>query len=285
MQHDEKIVLKKELIAAERVMELWSVSDSELIEEIKRGNITLLFCSKKPRQSPTGEILLVCWEGTYKNVYYHNDFPNNEDTYYDFSDVFLYAIDITGHQIQFPHLTLPTTDIKSDTDKTIQVNSIQSTDPEWMPAHEARVVIGMTPINFVNFLNSGRLETDREQERLDFAKNDGWEIDNVPFFKTNDLDTLRVHKASFADYTEEIYAGRHMNTSILKYYGSKDDTAYREDVDNNKNTDTPEATTPDSFLTADDLCKRWSISPTQLVNIIRNHKDLPVYWEESDVPF
>ncbi len=117
MPQEEKAISSRELISAERVMELWSVSDDELVEEIKRGKFVVLFCSKKPRQSPNGEILLVCWEGTYKNIYYHNDFPHNEDTYYDFSNVYFYAIDISGHQIQFPHLTMPTTESDQVKDK------------------------------------------------------------------------------------------------------------------------------------------------------------------------
>ncbi len=169
--------------------------------------------------------------------------------------------------------------------RNINEERLISTDPEWMPAHEARVVIGMTPINFVNFLNSGGLETDREQERLDFAKSDGYETDNVPFFKTNDLNTLRVHKASFADCTERLYVGRYMDTTILKYYDNTDQAADNDETGHNKNVVESESTTLDTFMTADDLCKKWSISPTQLVNIIRCHNDLPAYWEESDVPF
>jgi len=35
-----------------------------------------------------------------------------------------------------------------------------------------------------------------------------------------------------------------------------------------------------TYLTADDICKRWSLSPAQLVSIIQANKDLPVYWSE-----
>jgi hypothetical protein len=281
MPQEEKRISSRELISAERVMEIWSVSGSELIEEIQRGNFTVLFCSKKPRKAPNGDVLFLCWEGTYKNIYYHNDFPHNEDTYYDFSNVYLYAIDISGHQIKFPHLAMPT----ADDSETSQNYNINSTDPEWMPAHEARVVIGMTPINFVSLLNFGALETDKEQERLDFAKTNGWETDNVPFFKTNDLDTLRVHKASFSDYTSETYVGRKIDTSILKYHENKDQVVGEEEVGHNENVEKYEPTASDTFLSADDLCKRWSLSPTQLVDLIRNYSDLAVYWEENDVPF
>lgn len=38
------------------------------------------------------------------------------------------------------------------------------------------------------------------------------------------------------------------------------------------------------FLTAEDICKRWSLSPAQLVDIIRGNSDLNVYWREY-VPF
>jgi len=165
----------------------------------------------------------------------------------------------------------------------IEAFSSISTDPEWMPAHEARVVIGMTPINFVGLLNSGALETDKEQERLDYAKMDGWDVNDVPFFKTNDLDTLRVHKASFAEYTEELYACRKMDSRILKFYKDGDDSNKNAE----KITREVSSTMQDAFLTAEDLCKRWAISPTQLVNMVRNNNDIAVYWEEneSEVPF
>ncbi len=280
MPQEEKRISARELISAERVMELWSISDSELMEEIQRGSFTVLFCSKKPRKAPGGEVLFSCWEGTDENIY-HGYATNGEDAWYDFSNVYFYAIDISGHQIKFPHLTMPTVGDKG----VCQNYNINSTDPEWMPAHEARVVIGMTPINFVSLLNSGALETDREQERLDFAKADGWDADNVPFFKTNDLDTLRVHKSSFANYTSEIYAGRKIDTSVLQYYWNKDQAVDNGKVGHAENVAKLESTIPDTFLTADDLCKRWSLSPTQLVDLIKAHGDLAVYWEESDVPF
>jgi len=280
MPQEEKALSSRELISAERVMQLWSVSDYELIEEIRRGKFIVLFCNKKPRRSPNGEILFLCWEGTDKNI--PNEYVNDKgDLWYDFSNVYFYFIDISEHQIKFPYLTMPTT----DENETIQNYNINSTEPEWMSAHEARVLIGMTPISFVNLLNSGALETDREQERLDFAERDGWETDNVPFFKANDLDTIRVHKASFANYTSELYAGKKIDTRILKYYGNKGQAVNNDDTGCNENVANSESTTSDTFLTADDLCKRWSLSPTQLVDLIKDHSDLAVYWEETDVPF
>ena len=44
------------------------------------------------------------------------------------------------------------------------------------------------------------------------------------------------------------------------------------------------------FLTADDLCNRWSMSPAQLVDVIRTYSGLPVYFRRrynaiDDVPF
>ena len=43
-----------------------------------------------------------------------------------------------------------------------------------------------------------------------------------------------------------------------------------------------------TFLTAEDICARWSVSPAQLVDIIKANKDLPVYFKRStldDLPF
>jgi hypothetical protein len=44
--------------------------------------------------------------------------------------------------------------------------------------------------------------------------------------------------------------------------------------------------THDVFLTADDICKRWALSPAQLVDIIQGNHELPVYWRKyDDAPF
>lgn len=40
-----------------------------------------------------------------------------------------------------------------------------------------------------------------------------------------------------------------------------------------------------NYLTAEDLCQRWSVSPAQLVEIINGDSELPVYWRSSNVPF
>jgi len=39
------------------------------------------------------------------------------------------------------------------------------------------------------------------------------------------------------------------------------------------------------FLTAEDIYRRWSVSPARLVEIIRSNGDLPVYWRQINVPF
>lgn len=140
MPQEEKRISARELISAERVMELWSVSDSELIEEIKRGKFAVLFCSKKPRKSPNGEILLICWEGTYKNVYYNNDFPHNENTYYDFSNVYFYAIDIDIHQREFPHLAMPTTESNPVDNKSSDQSSYYVSFAEMQNLSELSIV-------------------------------------------------------------------------------------------------------------------------------------------------
>lgn len=56
----------------------------------------------------------------------------------------------------------------------------------------------------------------------------------------------------------------------------------RAEVSSKKNKDKPGN---NIVLTADDICKRWSLSPAQLVGIVQSNADLPVYWEEDNVPF
>ncbi len=106
-----------------------------------------------------------------------------------------------------------------------------------------------------------------------------------PFFKAKDLDILKVHKSSFKEYTLSIdSAARKIDTSILQYYWSADD----KDTHTNSNDTAYQSETdlpPYSILTTDDLCKRWSVSPTQLLKIIREQEELAVYWEEDNVPF
>jgi len=44
----------------------------------------------------------------------------------------------------------------------------------------------------------------------------------------------------------------------------------------------------DGFFTADDLCNKWALSPAQLVDIINNYNDFPVYYlvrKSDDCPF
>lgn len=88
-----------------------------------------------------------------------------------------------------------------------------------MPAHEVRVVIGMTPIQFGELLNTGYFETDREQERRDFARLNGWELEDVPFFKIRDLDTLRVHRLSFKENSSR-FCSLKKSSPLLDYYGT-----------------------------------------------------------------
>lgn len=40
-----------------------------------------------------------------------------------------------------------------------------------------------------------------------------------------------------------------------------------------------------NFLTAEDIYRRWAVSPARLVEIIQSNEDLPVYWRQINVPF
>ncbi|WP_027185355.1 hypothetical protein [Desulfovibrio inopinatus] len=172
-------ISRKDLIAAPKVMELWSLSDVELFEEIQRGELAVFFCNRRSRTSPDGEELLMCWEGTFDDIPEYDIYE--DELSLDCSSSYFRISSICAHQKQYPHLGFPTTN-RPTADDTFLLN-FQSTAPEWMPAHEARVVLAMTPIEFVNLLNSGALETNLEQERLDSAEMGGWEKGYVPFLK------------------------------------------------------------------------------------------------------
>lgn len=62
----------------------------------------------------------------------------------------------------------------------------------------------------------------------------------------------------------------------LKYPAVSDNTS-----DNGSGTNQEEHI----YMSADDICKRWSMSPAQLVDLIRSSNDLPVYWRKYELPF
>lgn len=57
-------------------------------------------------------------------------------------------------------------------------------------------------------------------------------------------------------------------------------------TDNNTNEIIEDYETSNTtFLTSECLCKRWNISPAQLVKFIQSNEHLPVYWRIVNVPF
>jgi len=270
MAQEEKRISARELISAERVMEIWSVSDSELIEEIQRGNFTVLFCSKKPRKAPDGKVLFSCWEGTDANIY-HGYATNGGDDWYDFSNVYFYAIDISEHQINFPHLTMPIADTLGITQNN---DDIIGTNREWVNFDEARKMLCMTPKELLQLLDAGKIETTIEEERS-FSYNDymnsSYTDGDFIFFTKDKIEKFMVNIVSIKRYVES-------NSTTVPSTMGKGPVA-------NIRTNETDLTKQNDFLSADDLCQRWAISPAQLVGVVKSNDDLPVYWGESHVPF
>lgn len=79
---------------------------------------------------------------------------------------------------------------------------VDRSECEWIPAEEVRKLLRLSPIQFVSMLNAGAVETSDEQGRRDFAEKFGYALDEVPYFKVQNLKDLYVFRFSFEWYIE-----------------------------------------------------------------------------------
>jgi len=122
MAKDEKSISGNLIVLAENICKKWHINDVELLDEIKNGKLSVLFCSKAPRKNPSGEVLYLCREGAGLNIYCYNDF-NSGNSYCDLDGVYLYRDEIEKYEKQNQHLLLDLADGNNGSDDKLVDNN------------------------------------------------------------------------------------------------------------------------------------------------------------------
>lgn len=110
--------------------------------------------------------------------------------------------DVEKVEKEFPELFWPTAEsLEHDVAGTLEDYDPPLTVDEWVCAATVRKELGFSPADFLNFLNSGAVQTDYEVERREYCQRSGYPLENCPFFDSSyRLDELRIFRRSWEDY-------------------------------------------------------------------------------------
>lgn len=169
-----ELIPHENLVAVEDVLRRWHMEPWRL-DEITRSAKILLFSFMESRINPSSGATVHFCRGPFSGIYSH-------DGYYEYENLFIPLEDVTAYEKAHPEvLWEPVV-----TEQTLKRESQELTEEygEYIPADVIRKKMRMSPIQFIDFMNSGKGPVTSKEESFRDHVHNRYE---GPFFHTGQL--------------------------------------------------------------------------------------------------
>jgi hypothetical protein len=198
-------VLLSSILTAEELFKRWPSENEWTIADLlnKPYGIPAYWLRTSKTNPTTQEPVYFCtpWATPWAN-------KSGNETKFDWRNIVFSTPEIEEYENSYPEVTWPPA---PETSPRCDTNGNPGWD-EWIPAETVRITLQLSPIKFIEMLNLGTFETNKEEDFLDHYQS-GY-VD--PFYKTVQIPELNIHRSSFVAYQQkhsqpEIFDNEHCN--------------------------------------------------------------------------